>query len=187
MPLLEPFRIVPRNMRDWGRWFATLEVKADQLNDDIVQEINLVDGSVTTVKIADNAVTLPKLADMATNSFMARDTAGVGDPEILSATESRLVLQVNSRVTVTTTTHSAGNEHVILVDDDTAGAPVTISLDAAASRENHIYEIKKLGRTGRVTIDPDAAELIEFSSNLIISSKGHAATIVSDGTAWFIV
>jgi len=177
MPILEPFRTVPRDMREWGRWFASLDVKADSLDDDIVQEIHIVDDSVT----------LAKLADMATNSFMARNTAGVGDPEILSALESQIVLQVNSRVTVITTSHSAGDERFILVDDDTAGGPVTVSLDAVASRVNHVYYIKKLGNTGFVTIDPDGAELIEFSSNLILSSKGNSATIISDGSAWSVV
>lgn len=174
MPLLRPFKAVPKDIREWSRWFATLRVEAD-------------DNTVTTPKIADNSVTLAKLADMATNSFIARDTADVGDPEILSATESRLVLQVDSLVTVTTTTYTAGDERTILVDDDTAGGPVTISLDPAADRPNHIYEIKKLGNTGHVTIDPSGSELIEFSSVLTILSKRNAATIQSDSSAWFVI
>lgn len=177
MPLLEPFRIVPGNIREWGQWFASLNVKADSVGDDTVDESQLVD----------NSVTLAKLADMATDSFIGRDDAGIGDPEILSSTEARLVLQVNSRVTVTTTTYTAGDEHTILVDDDAAGGPVTISLDAAASRENHIYEIKKLGNTGHVTIDPNGAELIEFASSLILTAKGNAATITADASAWWII
>lgn len=173
MPLLEPFKFVPRNIREWGLWFATLQVIPD-------------DDSTDTDQLADNSVTLAKLADMATDSFMARDTAGIGDPEILSATESRLVLQVDSRVTVTSATYSAGDEYAILVDTDTAGGSVIISLDPAADRENHVYEIKQLGN-GFIRINPDGAELIEFASFLIISAKGNAATIFSDGSAWFII
>ena len=44
--------------------------------------------------IANNAVTLAKMADMATDSFLGRDTAGTGDPEVLSAATARTILNV---------------------------------------------------------------------------------------------
>lgn len=49
------------------------------------------DGATT---IADSAVTLAKMADMATASLLGRDTAGTGAPEVLSAADSRTLLDV---------------------------------------------------------------------------------------------
>lgn len=168
-------QFVPRNIREWDQFFRDrVLVVAD-------------DDSIETIQIKDGVVTLVKMADMATDSFIARDDVGVGIPEVLSALEAQIVLQANSRVTVTATSYTAGDERFIFVDDDAAGGPVTISLDAVANRVNHVYYIKKLGNTGHVTIDPNGSELIEFSSNLILSAKGNSATIIPDATAWFIV
>lgn len=44
-------------------------------------------GSIATAQLADNAVTLAKLLDIATDSFLGRDTAGTGDPEVLTAAQ----------------------------------------------------------------------------------------------------
>jgi hypothetical protein len=54
----------------------------------------LGDNSITTAMITDGAVTLAKMADMATDSFIGRDTAGTGVPEVLSAATARAVLNV---------------------------------------------------------------------------------------------
>ena len=48
----------------------------------------------TFLTIADNAVTLAKMADMATASLLGRNTAATGDPEVLSATTARSLLNV---------------------------------------------------------------------------------------------
>ncbi len=50
--------------------------------------------NVTTARIDDNAVTFAKMQDIATATFMGRDTAGTGDPEALTATEARTLLNV---------------------------------------------------------------------------------------------
>lgn len=48
-------------------------------------------GSVSTT-IANNAVSLAKLADIATASFLGRNTAGTGDPEVLSIATAKTML-----------------------------------------------------------------------------------------------
>jgi hypothetical protein len=56
-------------------------------------------GNVTgdvALTIANDAVTLVMMADMATDSFIGRDTATTGDPEILSATIARTILNVEN-------------------------------------------------------------------------------------------
>ncbi|WP_374374081.1 DUF2793 domain-containing protein [Tabrizicola sp.] len=53
-----------------------------------------VSGSGAVWTIDAGAVSLGKLADMATDSFLGRDTAGLGVPEVLTATQARGILNV---------------------------------------------------------------------------------------------
>ena len=53
------------------------------------------DGAQT---IANNAVTLAKMADMATASLLGRNTAGSGDPEVLSAETVKAILGIGSEL-----------------------------------------------------------------------------------------
>lgn len=55
--------------------------------------------TVATADIDNNAVTLGKLATMATDSFLGRDTAGIGDPEVISAANARTILNVEDGAT----------------------------------------------------------------------------------------
>ena len=50
--------------------------------------------NVTTARIANDAVTFAKMQNIATQTLMGRDTAATGDPEALTATEARAVLNV---------------------------------------------------------------------------------------------
>ena len=50
--------------------------------------------TVGTAQIDNNAVTLAKLADIATASFIGRTTAATGDPEVLTAAQARIILNV---------------------------------------------------------------------------------------------
>lgn len=54
----------------------------------------LASNAVETAKIADDAVTNAKLANMTTATFLARITAGTGNPEYLSGTQATTLLDV---------------------------------------------------------------------------------------------
>ncbi|MCH8134799.1 MAG: hypothetical protein IIB77_02335, partial [Proteobacteria bacterium] len=64
--------------------------------------------------IANNAVSLAKMADIATDSFIGRDTAATGDPEVLSATTARSILNVENNSTADQT----AGEIEAIVDHD---------------------------------------------------------------------
>jgi hypothetical protein len=53
-----------------------------------------VSESGATWTIDNGAVTLAKMADMATDSFLGRDTAGAGAPEVLSAATAKAILAI---------------------------------------------------------------------------------------------
>ncbi len=90
-------------------------------------------------------------------------------------------------VTVITTSYAAGNEDVILVDDDTAGGAVTIDLLAVADTFKYPRWIKKLGTTGSVTIDGDGSETIEGVTTYVLTAQFESVCIIHDGSAWHVI
>jgi len=91
-----------------------------------------------------------------------------------------------NHTTVTTTLYIAANEDIILVDDDAAGGVVTITLPAT-SRNNAIYNIKKLGTTANVVIDGNTAETIDGGLTATLTVQYESITIYSDGLNWHIL
>lgn len=89
--------------------------------------------------------------------------------------------------TAATTTFTVDFQHVVLVDDDTAGGAVTVNLPAAANNNRRWVHVKKLGTTGNVTIDANASELIDGATTLVISTQYQSYLVVCDGTGWHII
>lgn len=76
--------------------------------------------------------------------------------------------------------------HTVLVD--ASGANRTITLPAAASHTKRIYHIKKIDSSANtVTIDGNAAETIDGAATLVLTTQWQAASIQSNGTAWFVL
>jgi hypothetical protein len=57
-----------------------------------VTAAKILDANVTTTKIADKNVTLAKIADIATASFVGRNTAATGVPEVLTIAQVKAML-----------------------------------------------------------------------------------------------
>ena len=91
-----------------------------------------------------------------------------------------------STETVITTTHTAGAKQTVLVDDDTAGGAVTITLPKVIN-VNRIMHIKKLGTTGNVVVDGDGSETIDGGATNTLTSQYQSISIMSSGTEWHIV
>lgn len=70
---------------DWDKWDVT------------------VSGSGSTWTIDNNAVDFAKMQDISQNHFIGRHTAGSGDPQMLSATQARSILNVEDGADVTDT------------------------------------------------------------------------------------
>jgi hypothetical protein len=83
--------------------------------------------------------------------------------------------------------YTASSYTVILVDDDTVGGDVLISLpDSSISTENQ-YTIKKLGTTGIVTIDPYLSQLIDGELIFELLEEKESIRIFCDGVNWHII
>lgn len=95
------------------------------------------------------------------------------------------VYETDVVVTETTTSRTAVTGEVVLVDDDTAGSTVTVTLPASVSGDK--ITVKKLGTTADVIIDGDAAELIDGAATFTLTAQYAALTVIADGTGWSII
>lgn len=79
------------------------------------------------------------------------------------------------------------NTKLITVDDDTAGATVTITLLAAATAGSGFrVTVKKTGTTADVIIDGDGSETIDGGTTATLSAQYEAITLICNGTNWLI-
>ena len=71
---------------------------------------------------------------------------------------------------------------------DSSGGAVVMTLPLAADAENKIFTVKNIEDTGGVSIDANGAETIDGSAvPLDITALWDSVTVISDGTAWFII
>jgi len=100
--------------------------------------------------------------------------------------DSKVITAVTNVTGTTYTTLATDN--VVLVDDDTAGAAVTVTLLAAATAgDGHRIDIKKLGSTGNVVIDANGAELIDGALTQTLTTQYENITLICDGSSWHIL
>jgi len=97
------------------------------------------------------------------------------------------VSEVESIVTVATTTYTVESAVFVMVDDDTAGAAVTVTLPPVNEMTGKTITVKKLGTTGSVTIDGNSTELIDGSGTNVLSSQYDSVTIVSGTDEWYVI
>ncbi len=77
-------------------------------------------------------------------------------------------------------------DHVVIFD--TGATARTANLPAASGNAGRIYRVlKKDSGAGSVDIDPNGAETINGSTTFSLNNQYDAATIVCDGTEWFVV
>jgi hypothetical protein len=94
-------------------------------------------------------------------------------------------LRVNCRSISTGTTPTA-TDCVLLCD--ATGAAFSVTLPAASGASKRVLMIKKVDVSANaVTIDPDGAELIDGAATASVSTQWESKTLISNGTAWFII
>ena len=153
---------------DGGLEFNGTNIRRSALTGDV--EANA--GSANTT-IANNAVTNAKLADMATSTIKGRATAGTGDPEDLTATQVRTILNVEDGAEVNT----------IDTVSDTAEIDLTITgRDLTASIVAGSIDETKLDTSVNASLD--LADSALQSSDIGVSVQAHS-TVLDNTTASF--
>ena len=116
------------------------------------------------------------------------DLVSIKSTSFLDSQTSLDAIGVRASATVAGTTYAAlTTTPVILVDDDTAGAPVTVSLPAANVATGRTFSIKKLGSTANVVIDPNGSETIDGAAILTLTSQYESVDAYSNGTFWSVL
>jgi hypothetical protein len=76
---------------------------------------------------------------------------------------------------------------VVILANATAGA-VTITLPSAASSAGYKFDIKRIDSTGNAcTIARSGTDTIDGGTSLTLSVQYISVTVVSDGSAWYII
>lgn len=125
------------------------------------------------------------------NDYIGSYPGAPTDGQVLSyvAANSRFELMTPTSgftvVVETTTTRNAAAFEIVMVDDDTAGAPVTINLPPGATDAQVI--VNKRGSTANVTVDGDAAETINGAATFVLTAQYASVTVAWTGTEWAII
>lgn len=150
---------------------------------------------------ASGLATASGLTSSATDKVIGRSSAGAGALEEIactatgrslisqasvSAVQTLLGIGVIAVVTKTGGYLAALTDNLILVDATTGS--IIIDLPAAATSTGHIFIVKKIDNTANtVTIRGHLAELIDGVNTQVISSQWTSITLVSNGTASYII
>jgi hypothetical protein len=87
---------------------------------------------------------------------------------------------------VTATGNVVSGDYLIIADA-TAGA-ITMTLPPAALVPGRIYAFKRINSgANAVVVDPSGAETIDGAATYTLSAQWNSVTIMSNGTAWFII
>ena len=88
--------------------------------------------------------------------------------------------------TVTTSTTLTTSNDVVLVN--ASSNAVTITLPAASAKTGQRYDIKKIdGSTNAVTVDANDSETIDGATTQVLNIEYETMTLISNGTAWYIL
>jgi hypothetical protein len=154
-----------------------------------------VGGSPT---ITDGSLTIAKIENIATDSFLGRDTAGTGAVEVLSATATRTILNVEDGADVTDATNVAAAGALLTSGGTMAG---TLSLaDNIVSRpvlEDYAIQGSAIGNVGATrtfdcavanyfTATLDQACTFTFSNPPATGDAGGFRLVLTNGGAFAI-
>ena len=69
---------------------------------------------------------------------------------------------------------------------DCSANTFTVTLPTAAGISGKQFVVKNSG-TGIITVDADGSETIDGYANFVLSTKGEAIWVVSDGSNWKVI
>jgi len=87
---------------------------------------------------------------------------------------------------VTATGNVVSGDYLIIAD--AIGGAITMTLPPAALVPGRIYVFKRINSgANAVIVDPSGAETIDGAATYTLSAQWNSVTIMSNGTAWFII
>lgn len=132
---------------------------------------------LSTSGTGNRCMTSPDIMDYAIDG----DYAKVGQFNELYVDTYPVLTSKENIKSVTTAYTATVNDRVIL-----GNGTFSITLPLASRASGITYTIKNIG-TGTVTIDGNGSETIDGATTKVLSSQYAVATIVSNGTAWYVL
>jgi len=132
--------------------------------------------TVGTAQIDNNSVTLAKLADMATASFVGRNTAATGDPEILSAVTARSILNVENGATADQTTEEIQDAAWAAVS---TGAQTGITVTYQDATNDVDFVVTNAAAIGNLSGTNTGDQTITLTGDVTGTGTGSFATTIS--------
>ena len=137
-------------------------------------------GSVSTTLLANDSVTTAKMANMATDSFIGRDSAGTGNPEILSASTVRTILNIEDGATADQTVDaSMSSSSSNPVENHVVYDQLALKANKAGST-SQLFSTANLIVAGNLTVAGDTTtvntEEINLADNAIVFNSNHDAS-----------
>ncbi len=190
--------------------FAILEMESALSNDVQLKFSNATNGEIARLQVTDagewvfledngvsEALRIYPDGDLDIDGFITQynGTASITDGHVLTWNTSNNRAEFAAAgggggnqftvVNVTTTSQTITSFDAAMVDDDTAGSTVTITLPAGATDSQVL--VKKLGTTANVIIDGDSAETIDGNATFTLTAQYASATLLWNGTEWSII
>lgn len=119
---------------------------------------------------------------------MARTSLYEGElPRIPKNKINAMALEKDPTAVTSTSYTVVAADRYIMVDDDTAGSTVTITLPLIANSLGRVINIKKLGSTASVIIDGNGAETIDGDTNVTITVQYVNIVLYGGSSEWHIL
>lgn len=164
-----------------GTWSYSPVVSAD-ITDGTIVAADIASDAITTIKILDANVTLAKMANIATASFIGRNTAATGVPEVLSATTSTAILNACSATLKGMVPTPPNNTTTFLRGDCTFAAPAGSGTVTVVGAGNLTSTAFVTGGGSQSLQTPSATSTLDSSGNAVFAGTV-TATGVSTGTS----
>ena len=143
-------------------------------------DVTNTQGSLSTA-IASGAVTLAKMANMATASFIGRNSASTGVPEVLSATTAKTILAITNTDVSGLGTMSTQNAGTVAITGGSASGLTGLTFTSGNFDQSASAGTFKTG-TGAVTLN--GVTTLAASKALIITGAAGDPT-ATNGSIWY--
>jgi hypothetical protein len=146
-----------------------------------------VSGSGAVWTIDAGVVTLGKLASIATDTFLGRDTAGTGSPEVMTPAQARTILNVANGATANATdaalrdraTHT-GTQLAATISDFATAVAATAAVTANTAKVTNATHTGDVTGATALTIANDAVSNAKLANMATATLKGRATAGTGD-------
>ncbi|OYX25933.1 MAG: hypothetical protein B7Z10_04760 [Rhodobacterales bacterium 32-66-7] len=128
------------------------------------------------------AVGLSKLADMPTDSFLGRDTAGAGAPEVLTPAVARAILNVADGATANASNAAlrdrashTGSQTAATISDFAAAVAATAAVTANTAKVTNATHTGDVTGSGALTVQP-----VAITGKAAVTAVGADYVLISD-------